>query len=226
MTFPDDVTIAGRELVVELRALLLELNERDNDLATIERVTETVREARAAITGPRRPRWYERGLEPDGRSAREARQHFNEHALYRGEQHAFAPPMRTETATETDGRRVIKGYAHCTSLYEGPPGGVHGGYVAGLFDDVLGSAQSLIEGPTGLTGTLTVRYRKLTPLDTDLVFTAWVDKVAGRRIHARATCHAGPTLTAEAEILFVRVDMADIAGRAAQQRASHEGPGR
>ncbi|HEX7095845.1 MAG TPA: hypothetical protein VF183_08165, partial [Acidimicrobiales bacterium] len=99
-------------------------------------------------------------------------------------------------------------------LYEGPPNGVHGGYVAGLFDDVLGATQSLIDGPTGLTGTLEVRYRNLTPLDAELVFLAWIHHVSGRRIVSRATCHAEGVLTAEAEALFVRVDMAALAQRA------------
>jgi acyl-CoA thioesterase FadM len=94
---------------------------------------------------------------------------------------------------------------------------VHGGYVAGLFDDVLGGTQALIEGPTGLTGTLTVRYRSLTPLDTDLVFLGWVDHARGRRILSKATCHAGDVLTAEAEALFVRVDLDAMARLAARR---------
>ena len=93
---------------------------------------------------------------------------------------------------------------------------MHGGYVAGLFDDILGGAQTLLDGATGLTGTLKVWYRNLTPLDTELVFTAWVDHVRGRRIHARATCHADGVLTAEAEALFIRVDMAALAERTAE----------
>ena len=86
-------------------------------------------------------------------------------------------------------------------------------YVAGLFDDVLGGTIRLVEGPSAVTGTLEVKYRKITPLDTELRFLAWVHHESGRRIHSRATCHAGDVLTAAAEALFVRVDMQALAVR-------------
>ena len=57
------------------------------------------------------------------------------------------------------------------SAYEGPPGHVHGGFVAAAFDEVLGYVQSL-GGRPGMTGTLTVRYRSPTPLYTELRFEA------------------------------------------------------
>ena len=63
--------------------------------------------------------------------------------------------------------------------YEGPPGHVHGGFVAAAFDEVLGFVQSTT-GQPGMTGTLTIRYRKPTPLDTDLRFEATVQRVEGR----------------------------------------------
>jgi Thioesterase superfamily len=87
--------------------------------------------------------------------------------------------------------------------YEGPPGAVHGGFVALAFDELLGMVIALnTEG--GLTGRLTIRYRALTPLYEPLRLTAWVDHREGRRMTARGTIHAGDRLTAEAEGLFVR----------------------
>ena len=91
--------------------------------------------------------------------------------------------------------------------YEGPPGSVHGGFVAAAFDEVLGMAQSLTGRP-GMTGTLTVRYRKPTPLHTDLRFVARVDRVEGRKIFASGELFAGETLCAEAEGIFISVDFA------------------
>jgi len=86
--------------------------------------------------------------------------------------------------------------------YEGPPGHVHGGYVAAAFDEVLGYAQALT-GQPGMTGTLTVKYRRPTPLQTELRFDCWVDRVSGRKVFASGTLHAGETLCAEAEGIFI-----------------------
>ena len=54
-------------------------------------------------------------------------------------------------------------------------------------------------------------------------FLAWVHHVSGRRIVARATCHANDVLTAEAEALFVRIDMAEMARRAAGRGGDRDG---
>jgi acyl-coenzyme A thioesterase PaaI-like protein len=93
--------------------------------------------------------------------------------------------------------RVVFGIA-----YEGPPGHVHGGFVAAAFDEVLGMAQSSTGAP-GMTGTLTVRYRRPTPLHTQLLFLGKVDRVEGRKIFTSATLHAGEILCAEAEGIFI-----------------------
>ncbi len=72
-----------------------------------------------------------------------------------------------------DAHGVI-GHANFGVAYEGPPGYVHGGIIAAAFDEVLGMAQSLTGNP-GMTGTLSIRYRRPDPcLLTELVFEkAW-----------------------------------------------------
>ena len=201
------------DLAVELRAVLRALNEREHTAEQIAEAHEHLRQLHALLEGPRRPRWYEDGI-VDGRSTEGTRSSFNTHSLFRGRNSPLAVPLVCALVTLPDGQRVVEGTVTCPLLYEGPPGGVHGGYIAGLFDDILGSTQQLIEGPSGLTGTLTVRYRALTPLETELRFRAWIDHVSGRRIRAKATCHAGDLFTSEAEALFVRVDMRNLADRA------------
>ena len=67
------------------------------------------------------------------------------------------------------------------AAYEGPPGYVHGGWVALAFDEVLGIA-NVASGYGGLTGRLTVRYRRPTPLHTELRFEAHTERVDGRRL--------------------------------------------
>lgn len=113
----------------------------------------------------------------------------------------LAPPITIgKTGPTTAGATVCFG-----SAYEGPPGSVHGGYVAAAFDEVLGFVQSL-SGRGGFTGTLTIRYRKPTPLHTDLVFEAEMLRVEGRKIFTEGRLFAGDMLCAEAEGIFVSVD--------------------
>ena len=67
-------------------------------------------------------------------------------------------------------------------------------------------------GATGsVTGKLTIRYRRPTPINTDLRFEAWIDHQQGRRLTAHAHCLSNGEVTAEAEALFVRIDMKDFA---------------
>lgn len=118
-----------------------------------------------------------------------------------GQANPLAPPI--ELTSAGDGRRV-EGRALFGSAYEGPPGCVHGGFVAAAFDEVLGFANSL-SGTPGMTARLIVHYRKPTPLHTELRFRGELERVEGRKIFCRGALHAGDRLTAEAEGLFVSV---------------------
>ena len=110
----------------------------------------------------------------------------------------LAPPIRlTKTGDRTAEGRVTFG-----SAYEGPPGCVHGGFVAAAFDEVLGFTQSL-GGSPGFTGTLVVRYRVPTPLHTELRFECRIDRVEGRKTFAVGQVYAGDRLCAESEAIFV-----------------------
>ena len=105
----------------------------------------------------------------------------------------------------------IDAIANFSSLYEGPPGCLHGGYIAGIFDEVLGAAQTY-SGHAGMTGRLTVHYRSPTPLNTDLHLRARLESVSGRKILCKGTLHAGDVLCAEAEGLFVAIDPKKLLG--------------
>ena len=94
---------------------------------------------------------------------------------------------------------------------EGPPRTVHGGMMAAVFDDVLSGVLSGAGATGSVTGKLTIRYRRPTPINTDLRFEAWIDHQQGRRLTAHAHCLSNGEVTAEAEALFVRIDMKDFA---------------
>jgi len=114
----------------------------------------------------------------------------------------LAPPVRVWV----DDDDVVHGEANLDAAYEGPPGCVHGGVIASLFDEILGIANITAE-VGAMTGTLTIRYRSPTPLRTDLTFTARVVSVEGRKVRTEGTIHAGDRLCAECEGIFIIVDV-------------------
>jgi acyl-coenzyme A thioesterase PaaI-like protein len=101
-----------------------------------------------------------------------------------------------------DGRFVAHG--RLGVAFEGPPGYVHGGQVALMFDEALGFA-NVAGGHAGMTARLSIRYRRPTPLRAELRLEAWTVGRQGRRITTAGTLHAGETLCAEAEGLFVDI---------------------
>jgi acyl-coenzyme A thioesterase PaaI-like protein len=136
-----------------------------------------------------------------------------------GRANPLAPPLHLQVEPDTDPPAVV-GTACFGPQYEGPPGHVHGGYLAAAFDEVLGMAQSL-GGKPGMTGTLTVRYRSPTPLHVQVALRGWVERVEGRKIFTRGTAHVDGRLCAEAEAIFISIDfraMAALAQRREQLR--------
>ncbi len=204
-------------LADELRGAIEELSSVAHDPERVARAVEMAAELRTFLDGDRAPRWYEAAF-VDGVLDHENAAAFNNQSLFRGAWNPLAPPMDIQLIEDDDGRR-IEARVRLGLGYEGPPHGVHGGYVAGMFDEVLGATQRMMEKP-GVTATLTVKYRHITPIEEELLFRAWVTEEVGRRIVAKATCHAGDTLTAEAEGLFIKVDFNEVQERMAARRAS------
>ena len=110
----------------------------------------------------------------------------------------LAPPLNVWIADGVAHGRATMGWA-----YEGPPGSVHGGFVAALFDQFMGVAQA-IGGQPGMTGTLSTRYHRRTPLNTELCLRGWVEKIEGRKTFVHAEIHAGEVLTASCDGVFVQ----------------------
>ncbi len=124
----------------------------------------------------------------------------------------LAPPLRMRI----EGDEVI-GEVRWSSAYEGAPGCVHGGYVLAGFDEVLGFAQDL-GGQPGMTGTLTTKFRRPTPLHTDLRFAARIDRLEGRKTFTVGELYdPDGNLLAEADAVFITVDMTKLAALAAER---------
>ena len=143
---------------------------------------------------------------------------FFDHSPMLGRANPMAPPIELVMA---DGE--VRGRATFGSAYEGPPGCVHGGYVAAAFDEVLGSTQSLAGRP-GMTARLVVNYRSPTPLHTELHFVGRVVRLEGRKTFTEGTVHAGDRLCAESEALFVAIDIDKVA-EMRERRDAAFGPG-
>ena len=117
------------------------------------------------------------------------------HSPLSGTSNPLAPPM--SMWTRDDGS--TGGACRFGAAYEGPPGHVHGGYLAAMFDELLGRSQ----GRPGFTAFLTTTYRRPTPLFRDLELHAWIESVDGRKRVIKGTCHLDGVLLTEAEGLFV-----------------------
>lgn len=113
-----------------------------------------------------------------------------------GLRNALAPPLVIESdGTGRYWTDVTLGAAH-----EGPPGHVHGGVCALVLDHLLGVAGSGAE--RRVTGTLTLRYVRATPLGP-LRGEATVVSVEGRKATARGTLSDSRGVTVEAEGVFI-----------------------
>jgi acyl-coenzyme A thioesterase PaaI-like protein len=95
-------------------------------------------------------------------------------------------------------------------IHEGPPGAVHGGWVASLLDQLLGIANT-VANVGGMTAELTIRYRKATPYGVPLTIQARTDSAEGRKIYASGEIMANGVVTAEATGVFIRPSAARMA---------------
>lgn len=104
-----------------------------------------------------------------------------------------------------DGDRV-QGAVRFDRRQEGAPGFAHGGAVATVLDDALGTVLILIERPA-VTANLNVDYRAPAFLDHDLIVEAWCERIDGRKLHLAGRLLDSESVIAEARGLFIEVDV-------------------
>ena len=119
-----------------------------------------------------------------------------------GRSNPLAPPATMEPDAEA---KVVRGSVLFGSAYEGAPGCAHGGYVAAVFDEALGLA-CVFSGVPGMTGEITVRYRKPTPIQVPLRLEARFDRQDGRKIYNSGELYAGDLLVAESSGIFISIE--------------------
>jgi acyl-coenzyme A thioesterase PaaI-like protein len=115
-----------------------------------------------------------------------------------GVRNPVAPPLTIEPS---DDGGVFTDF-RLGAAYEGPPGHVHGGVAALVLDHVLGAAASSQEKPR-LTGTITLRYLRLTRLG-ELHAEARILRTDGVKTYAVGHLADDEGITVEAEGVFIR----------------------
>ena len=115
-----------------------------------------------------------------------------------GPRNPLAAPARFEVSNGE-----IHGEVTLGPVFNGPPGSVHGGVTALVFDEVLGCT-ALANGFGGYTGTLSVRYLKPVPIGEPLRLEGRMGEIDGRKAVARGQMWVGDVLCAEAEGVFVQ----------------------
>lgn len=192
-----DLDRARAELADEVRAMIRETLTTQATPEEVRRVRELVQSGVAALVagahgvadGVGEAALIERG------------RNFLARSPVMGSINPIAVPL-VLTVVNEGASAAVEARVTFSNIYEGAPGCVHGGFIASAFDEVLGVAQSASGNP-GMTANLSVDYRSPTPIQRELVFRGWCEKVEGRKIFTRGTVHAGDTMCAESTALFV-----------------------
>ncbi len=102
----------------------------------------------------------------------------------------------------------IRGQVTLGATHNGPPGSVHGGMIALVMDELLGCT-CVAADMGGFTGTLSIRYQGLVPLDTPVELHGWIDRQEGRKVFAKGEIRLGDQVLTTAEGIFIRSRDAD-----------------
>lgn len=128
-----------------------------------------------------------------------------------------ALPVEMTVHMDTDPPKT-RGRAVFSTVYEGPPGCVHGAAIASAFDMVFTSACST-RNASGPTMMLSVRYRRPTLLNVETVFEGWVETFDGTITEVKGHALQDGQVTALAEGVFRHLDR-----EALNQLAQARGP--
>lgn len=191
------------------RALIEGLRVADAPPADLERVAALVTEA-TALLAPHRVDGLraQSGLRFDP-AARAERASLSDFVV--GDLATFFPyspvvgplnPLSPPATLWYDGERA-RGRVTLPAPYTGPPGAVHGGMIALIFDELLGAA-CIWSGVGAFTGTLSIRYERFTTIETEIELEAWVDRIEGRKVFVLGEMRIAGAVTARAEGIFIQ----------------------
>ena len=197
-------TMRAASLLRRITSLTLALESEDDQverlIIDLERCEAALRQRVPADSGPR----VGDAASGDGRV-------YLDHAFDIGAYNPCVPEYRIEV----EGDRA-QGTVTFPIAYEGPPGLVHGGFLAVLFDCVVQHHNCEL-GLAGKTTSLLLTYRRPTPLLTELTFV--LDRSVGDdRIRTLGTLSQGDKVVCQAEvgaIAGVRANLPEVSPRQA-----------
>ena len=198
---PEDQLRSAKRLRKAVHLLAKKVMHLDLNSKQLEDIAETLEEKTDELLGEPAPKWW--GADATEQKTRSGS--YRSRSLFQGEMHPFSPELVWDDYVAANGELGYQFKVTLSDLYEGPPSAVHGGYIAGLFDELLGAVQSLDNGDTGYTAKLSIKYRSFTPVNSELRFQGWIVQSSGRRISVKGQCWEGEKLCAEAEALFLRL---------------------
>jgi hypothetical protein len=154
-------TVAAAGAIRRLGSLLLSLEHAHPTVdAIVAQISDWEHELSAAVPPDSAPRISFDEFDEDG-----SRRVYLDHATDIG---AFNPCFPEYRFDHLDAETAF-GQATFPLVYEGPPGLVHGGFLAVFFDCVI-QHQNCLVGLSGKTRSLNVAFRRPTPVLTDLRF--------------------------------------------------------
>jgi len=193
-----DVWDQKRRLASALRLVIERVVPSDAPVEELSRAADALEQYAEQLK--QHPRLQRRMGYPESANSGDVLAFFDQSPLI-GLANPLAPPI----SLFVTGEDTVLGEVTFASAYEGPPGHVHGGFVAAAFDEVLGFVQSL-GGSPGMTGTLGIRYRRPTPLHQRLHFDVELVRSEGRKIFTEGRVTAGDMVCAEADATLISVD--------------------
>ena len=126
--------------------------------------------------------------------------HFADRNPFLGLCNPSSPPLYLRDEGELTLGKVAFDYR-----FEGAPGYVHGGVLSAVFDQLFGSVMIRSEKPA-MTGELSVRYLKPTPLKREIGLEGRVVGSEGRRVFCEGRMILDGETLATGECTMVRID--------------------
>ncbi|MGO9068587.1 PaaI family thioesterase [Mycobacterium sp.] len=189
-----EVFSASGDLVAAVRGLVVVASVSDVDAPTMQQATKLVDRASKMLAAR---------VRTTGR-----REHLDRGAIARlrgGEpwevftHNPMGIPLRISVSGAEATATVVT-----TALFEGPPGILHGGFVAATLDALL-SALVQVQEIRAVTVELDVRFLRAVEIGTELHLRGTVNAVGGRKARAAGWVHSDDDLVAEAEGLFITI---------------------
>jgi acyl-coenzyme A thioesterase PaaI-like protein len=194
---PTDETLAKREAAAGLRDLIHAIGATGASAEQMRDLAAQLRAQSALLARAGRS-----STAASTRTGLAGMEDFLDRSPITGHANPMAPPATLAVDLEA---RTVRGEVQFGAAFEGAPGIVHGGFVAAILDEALGMA-CIFSGTQGMTGELTTRYRRHTPVGAPLRVEARLVSVDGRKIRTQGELYHGDVAVAEGSGLFIAVD--------------------